>query len=113
MFEPVTFIKYDEAFGGRANDKGISQFSIIKTDEVYSHFSLENTVKVTGKGAGNQKGGLGTSRVGATSKAETHCVHFNNYEIGCKGKCSYLQACYVCDSCDRGKRNCPKKSSSK
>ena len=29
---------------------------------------------------------------------ETHCIRF-----GCRGKCSYLHACYVCDSKDHGK----------
>ena len=56
MFESVAFVKYDEAVRDRANDKGLTQFGIIETDEVYSHFSLENTVKVTGKGPANQKG---------------------------------------------------------
>ena len=89
MFEPIAFIKYDEAVRTQANGKGISQFSIIETDEVYSHFSLENMVKVTGKGAVNQKSGRGTSR---TVPSTTHCIRFNNYKIGCKGKCSFLQA---------------------
>ena len=113
MFEPVAYIKYDEAVRERANGKGISQFSITETDKAYPYFSLENTVKVTGKGSGNQKGGCGPSRMGSTSKAETHCTRFNNYEIECKGKCSYLHACYVCDSCEHGKCDCPKKSNSK
>ena len=33
----------------RANGKGIEQFNIFETDEVYSHFSLENTVNVPKK----------------------------------------------------------------
>ena len=38
MFEPVAYIKYDEAVREIAN--------VIKTDGVYFHFSLEHTVKV-------------------------------------------------------------------
>ena len=110
MFEPVAFVKYDEAVRERANDKGLTQFGVIETDKVYSHFSLENTVKVMGKGPATQKGGRGTSR--AVNKAKTH-IRFNNYDIGCKGKCSYLHTCYVCDSKDHGKRDCPKKLGNK
>ena len=56
MFEPIAFVKYDEAVRDRVNNKGPSQFGIIETDEVYSHFSLENMVKVTG-GLYCQQGG--------------------------------------------------------
>ena len=58
MFEPVAFIKYDEAVRKRVNETGISQFGAIETDEVYSHFSIENTVKVTAKSSTFVKGGL-------------------------------------------------------
>ena len=110
MFEPVAFIKYDEAVRKRVNESGISQFGIIETDEVYSHFSIENTVKVTAKSSTFVKGGRGNSRAGATvNKGETHCIRFNNYDGGCKGRCSYLHACYVCESKEHGKRDCPKK----
>ena len=102
MFEPVACMKYDEAVRTRVNSKGISQFSIIETDEVYSHFSLENTVKVTGKGTVNKKGGW------------AHLGRFNRphtvFDFGCKSKCSFLHACYVCDSREHGKQDCPKKS---
>ena len=110
MFEPVAFVKYDEAVRNRVNDLGIAQFGVIETDEVYSHFSLENTVKVTAKTSSFAKGGRGTTRSGASSnKNEIHCIRFNNYAEGCKGRCSYLHACYVCESKDHGKRDCPKK----
>ena len=109
MFEPVAFIKYDEAVRKRVNETGISQFGIIETDEVYSHFSIENTVKVTAKSSSFGKG-RGTSRAGASvNKSETHCIRFNNYDGGCKGRCGYLHACYVCESKDHGKGDCPKK----
>ena len=110
MFEPVAFIKYDEAVRKRVNETGVSQFGIIETDEVYSHFSIENTVKVTAKSSTFVKGGRGTARAGANvNKSETHCIRFNNYDGGCKGRCSYLHACYVCESKEHGKRDCPKK----
>ena len=110
MFEPVAFIKYDEAVRKRVNESGISQFGVIETDEVYSHFSIENTVKVTAKSSTFVKGGRGTSRAGTTvNKGKTHCIRFNNYHGGCKGRCSYLHACYVCESKEHGKRDCPKK----
>ena len=84
--------------------------SIEKADEVYSHFSIENTVKVTAKSSTFVKSGRGTTRSGANvNKGETHCIPFNNYDGGCKGRCSYLHACYVCESKDHGKRDCPKK----
>ena len=54
-FESVAFVKYDKAV---VNEKGIGQFGIIETDEVYSHFSLENTVKVTGRARVSQKVGV-------------------------------------------------------
>ena len=104
MFEPVAFIMYDEAVRKRVNETGIAQFGVIETDEVYSHFSIENTVKVTAKSSTFVKG-CGTSRAGATvNRSETHCIRFNNYDGGCKGRCSYLHACYVCESKDHGKR---------
>ena len=84
MFEPVAFIKYDEAVRKRVNETGISQFGVIETDEVYSHFGIENTVKVTAKSSTFVKGGRGTSRAGATvNKGETHyvtCVHSSLFE---------------------------------
>ena len=51
MYEP-------EAVCDRANNKGITQFNIFETDEVYSHghFSLENTIKFPQKSQNNQKG---------------------------------------------------------
>ena len=55
MFEPIAFVKYDEAVRDRVNDKGVSQFGVIETNVVYSHFSLENTTKVTGKGFNYRK----------------------------------------------------------
>ena len=111
MFEPVAFIKYDEAVRKRVNETGIAQFGVIEMDEVYSHFSIENTVKVTAKSSTFVKGGRGTSRAGATvNKSETHCIRFNNYDGGCKGRCSYLHACYMCESKEHGKRDCPKKA---
>ena len=110
MFEPVAFIKYDEAVRKRVNETGITQFRVIETDEVYSHLSIENTVKVTGKSSTSVKGGRGTTRAGSNvNKSNTHCIRFNNYDGGCKGHCSYLHACYVCESKDHGKRDCPKK----
>ena len=110
MFEPVAFIKYDEAVRKRVNETGIAQFGVIETDEAYSHFSIENTVKVTAKASTFVKGGRGTTRTGAsTNKSEIHCIRFNNYTEGCKGRCSYLHACYVCESKDHGKWDCPKK----
>ena len=112
MFESVAFVKYGEAVRDRVNEKGPAQFGIIETDEVYSHFSLENTIRVMGKGPAIQKG-RGTSRTANVNKDETHCIRFNNYDIGCKEKCSYLHACYVCDFKDHGKRDCPKKSGNK
>ena len=111
MFEPVAFIKYDEAVRKRVNETGIAQFGVIETDEVYSHFSIENTVKVTAKSSTFVKGGRGTTRAGAGSnKSEIHCIRFNNYTEGCKGRCGYMHACYVCESKEHGKRECPKKS---
>ena len=62
MFKPVAYIKYDEAICERANGKGIEQFGIIETDEVYFHFSLENTVNVSQKSQSKAKGGRGTSK---------------------------------------------------
>ena len=110
MFEPVAFIKYDEAVRKRVNETGIAQFGVIETDEVYSHFSIENTVKVTAKSSSFVKGGRGTTRAGAGSnKSEIHCIRFNNYTEGCKGRCGYMHACYVCESKEHGKRECPKK----
>ena len=110
MFEPVSFIKYDEAVRKRVNETGIAQFGIIETNEVYSHFSIENTVKVTAKSSTFVKGGRGTAQAGTGSnKSEIHCIRFNNYTEGCKGRCGYLHACYVCESKEHGKRDCPKK----
>ena len=110
MFEPVAFIKYDEAVRKRVNETGIAQFGVIETDEVYSHFSIENTVKVTAKSSSFVKGGRGTTRAGAGSnKSEIHCIRFNNYTEGCKGRCGYMHACYVCESKEHGKRECTKK----
>ena len=109
MFEPVAFIKYDEAIRKRVNEMGVSQFGVIETDEVYSHFSIENTVKVTAKSSTFVKSGRGTARSGNVNKSDTHCIRFNNYDGRCKGRCSYLRACYVCESKEHGKRDCPKK----
>ena len=109
MFEPVAFIKYDEAVRKRVNETGIAQFGVIETDEVYSHFSIENTVKVTAKSSTFVKGGRGARAGASANKSEIHCIRFNNYAEGCKGRCSYLHACYVCESKDHGKRECPKK----
>ena len=109
MFEPVAFIKYDEAVRKRVNETGIAQFGVIETDEVYSHFSIENTVKVTAKSSTFVKGGRGARAGASANKSEIHCIRFNNYVDGCKGRCSYLHACYVCESKDHGKRECPKK----
>ena len=70
-------------------------------------------MKVTGKGSTPAKGGRGTTRTSTVNKAETHCIRFNNYDIGCRGKCSHLHACYICDSKDHSKCDCPKKSGNK
>ena len=113
MFESIAFVKYNEAVRGRVNEKGIGQFGIIETDKVYSHFSLENTVKVTEKNSTIAKRGPGTTRSSDVNKSETHCIRFNNYNVGGKGRCSYLHACYVCESKDHSKRDCPKKANKK
>ena len=35
------------------------------------------------------KGGRGTNRAGPSSnKSEIHCIRFNNYTEGCKGRCA-------------------------
>ena len=36
---------YDEAVGARVTLEGYSEFAKIETDEVFGHFSVENTVK--------------------------------------------------------------------
>ena len=113
MFEAQAYIKYNEVVRERAINKGVTQFSIIITDEVFSHFSLENTVKVPQKTENKARGGRGSSKWGSSGKSETICICFNNYDIGCKGRCNFVHQCYVCDSKDHGKKDCPKKSGRK
>ena len=46
---------YDQAVRERVELEGYSQFSIIETEEVFTHFSVENTVKKVDKSSKNGK----------------------------------------------------------
>ena len=68
---------YDQAVRDRVELEGYSQFSIIETEEVFTHFSVENTVKKVDKS-------LKTGKYKSANGAKTSgiCFRFNSEE-GC------------------------------
>ena len=94
---------YDQAVRDRVELDGYVQFSIIETEEVFTHFSVENTVrKVEKSKAGKYKPANG-------AKTNGICFHFNSEE-GCAGKCYFIHKCTECDSKLHGKKDCKKSS---
>ena len=94
---------YDQAVRERVELEGYSQFSIIETEEVFTHFSVENTVKKVEK----PKNGKYKPANGA--KTSGICFRFNSEE-GCTGKCYFIHKCSECDSKSHGKKDCKKSS---
>ena len=93
---------YDQAVGDRVELEDYSQFLIIETEEVFTHFSVENTVKKVDKSSKTSKykpNGTKTSGI---------CFRFNSEE-GCVGKCYFIHKCSECESKSHGK-DCKKSS---
>ena len=95
---------YDQAVRERVELEGYSQFSIIETEEVFTHFSVENTVKKVEKSS--KKGKYKPANGAKTSGI---CFRFNSEE-GCTGKCYFIHKCSECDSKSHGKIDCKKAS---
>ena len=95
---------YNQSVRDRVELEGYSQFSIIETEEVFTNFSVENTVKNVDK----------SSKTGkykpSGTKASGICFRFNSEE-GCVGKCYFIHKCSECESKLHGKKDCGKKSS--
>ena len=100
-FEAVA--DYDQAVRDRVELEGYSQFSIIETEEVFTHFSVENTVKKV------EKAKNGKYKPASANGAKTNgiCFRFNSEE-GCTGKCYFIHKCTECDSKSHGKKDCKK-----
>ena len=86
---------YDQSVRDRVELEGYPQFSIIETEEVFTHFSVENTVKKFDK----------SSKTGkykpSGTKASGVCFRFNSEE-GCVGKCYFIHKCSECESKSHG-----------
>ena len=95
---------YDQAVRKRVELEGYSQFSIIETEEVFTHFSVENTVKKVEKSSKN-----GKYKPANGAKTSGICFRFNSEE-GCTGKCYFIHKCSECDSESHGKKDCKKSS---
>ena len=93
---------YDQAVRDRVELEGYSQLSIIETEEVFTHFSVENTVKKVDK---SSKTGKYKPANGA--KTSGICFGFNSEE-GCVGKCYFIHKCSECESKSHGKKDCKK-----
>ena len=92
---------YDQAVRDRVELEGYSQFSIIETEEVFTHFSVENTVKKV------EKSKNGKYKPSSGAKTNGICFRFNSEE-GCAGKCYFIHKCTECDSKSHGKKDCKK-----
>ena len=90
---------YDQAVRDRVELEGYSQFSIIETEEVFTHFSVENTVKKV------EKSKNGKYKPSSGAKTNGICFRFNSEE-GCTGKCYFIHKCTECDSKSHGKKDC-------
>ena len=93
---------YDQAVRERVELEGYSQFSIIETEEVFTHFSVENTVKKVDKSSKN-----GKYKPSNGTKTSGICFRFNSEE-GCVGKCYFIHKCSECESKSHGKKDCKK-----
>ena len=93
---------YDQAVRERVELEGYEQFAIIETEEVFTHFSVENTVKKTEKSSKN-----GKYKPSNGAKTNGICFRFNSEE-GCTGKCYFIHKCTECDSKSHGKKDCKK-----
>ena len=71
--------------------EGYSQFATITTEEIFTHFSMENTVKKADKSAKVSKYKL------SLAKNSGMCFMFNSVE-GCQGKCFFVHKCSDCES---------------
>ena len=95
---------YDQAVRDRVELDGYAQFAIIETEDVFGHFSVENTLK------SGEKTGAKTAKYKASStKSNGICFRFNSEE-GCSGKCYFIHKCSECESKAHGKKDCGKKS---
>ena len=84
---------YDEAVRARV---------ALETDEVFGHFSVENTIKKSERTAKSQ----GKFKTG---EAKAHGICFrHNSEEGCTGKCFFIHKCSECNSRQHGKKDCKK-----
>ena len=92
---------YDQAVRDRVELEGYTQFAIIETEEVFTHFSVENTVKKT------EKAKNGKYKPASGAKTNGICFRFNSEE-GCTGKCYFIHKCTECDSKSHGKKDCKK-----
>ena len=97
---------YDQAVRDRVELEGYSQFSIIETEEVFRHFSVENTVKKIDKSSKSDPGKYKPG--GATANGV--CFRFNS-EAGCSGKYCFIHKCSECESKSHGKKDCDRISS--
>ena len=93
---------YDQAVRERVELEGYAQFSIIETEEVFTHFSVGNTVKKVDKSSKN-----GKYKPANGAKTNGICFRFNSEE-GCTGKCYFIHKCSECDSKSHGKKDCKK-----
>ena len=92
---------YDQAVRERVELEGYAQFAIIETEEVFTHFSVENTVKKV------EKSKTGKYKPANGAKTNGICFRFNSEE-GCAGKCYFIHKCSECDSKTHGKKDCKK-----
>ena len=94
---------YDQAVRDRVELEGYAQFSVIETEEDFTHFSVENTVKRV------EKSKTGKYKPSNGAKTNGICFRFNSEE-GCAGKCYFIHKCTECDSKAHGKKDCKKSS---
>ena len=94
---------YDQAVRERVELEGYAQFAIIETEEVFTHFSVENTVKKI------EKSKNGKHKPSSGAKTNGICFRFNSEE-GCTGICYFIHKCTECDSKAHGKKDCKKLS---
>ena len=94
---------YDDAVRAREALEGYGEFAKIETDEVFSHFSVENTVKKSDISVRS----LCKFKLGGGAKANGICFCYNSEE-GCTCKCYFIHKCSECDSCQHGKKDCKK-----
>ena len=94
---------YDHAVRDRVALECYAEFVKIAREEVFTHFSVENTV-------GKPEKASKASKYKPKGASSGICFRYNSDE-GCQGKCYFIHKCSECESKSHGKKDCSQKSS--